>query len=334
MHSNIPYFSIIITAYNAEKFIECAILSVLNQSFQNFEIIVVNDGSTDKTKDIINEYTKKNEKIKTINHIYNESLHIARLDGVNVSIGKYIIFLDSDDYFVNTAFSILFNEIQKNHDYDIYEFGYIRQPSGEIVLPSFTKENRFKAFFSINDFPPPTMWNKVYNSTVIKKAFSSLERVYINNTEDTYESIVISFYTRNIYIINKIIINYSIGTGISTTYKDYNKILDFLASVKKTLLFIQNFLEKENQNISINNLQYQFLTHVIKLYIITRQEIKEKETLFLLLPEYFDIKIIMKYLFNHEELYNKIVNVINSKDYKLGKILLYPLRKIKKLIKL
>jgi glycosyltransferase involved in cell wall biosynthesis len=332
-----PFFSIIIPAYNVEKYISQAITSIINKSFHDYEIIIVNDGSVDKTAEIIKGYAKNNEKIKIINHIQNESQHIARMDGVAASNGQYIVFLDADDYFTDDALNILFDEIQKNTGYDFYEYGYIRQPSGNVVLPSFTGEDRFTAFFNRDNCPMPTMWNKVYNSELIKKAFTSIERVYINMAEDLYESIVISYYAKNIYIINKTIINYSIGTGTSTTYKNYIETLDFLFFVKRSITHIKRFIEKTNQEVNLDNINYRFLSFTIYYYINSQKNIEEKMKLFLQLPDFFDTKIIMEYLFNHEELYNdlrKKLNSINfSKDYRLGSKLLYPLRKIKQFLK-
>jgi Glycosyltransferases involved in cell wall biogenesis len=112
------FFSIIIPAYNAEKYIDRAVKSVLDQKFNDYELIIVNDGSIDKTADIIEEYAKNNKEIKIINHDKNESLHIVRMDGVNNSNGQYILFLDADDYFTNDALNILEKEIKKNPDYD------------------------------------------------------------------------------------------------------------------------------------------------------------------------------------------------------------------------
>jgi glycosyltransferase involved in cell wall biosynthesis len=330
-----PFFSIIIPAYNVENYIERAISSVLNQSFQDFEIIIVNDGSVDKTADIIDGYAQKNENIKVVNHLKNDSLHIARLDGVAASNGQYVVFLDADDYFTDNALNILFDEIQKNTGYDFYEYGYIEQPSGNVIFPSFTEEDRFSACFSKDKYPAHTMWNKVYESNLLKKAFTSLERIYINNAEDIYESIVISYYTKNIYIINKVIINYSIGTGISTTYKDYEKTLLFMQSIKTMLNLVENFIKKTNQNVDLNNLKYKILNYLFINFINTQKNEKDKFNLYLKINDYFNSEIILEYLFyNSRYLSQKKEEVFlirNSIDYRLGHKLLNPLRKIKRL---
>jgi len=90
-------FSIIIPAYNAEKYIERAINSVLNQTFQDFEIIVINDASVDNTAELVENLAKKNKKIKLINLKENKGQGAARNIGIKKARGEFIAFLDADD---------------------------------------------------------------------------------------------------------------------------------------------------------------------------------------------------------------------------------------------
>ena len=103
-----PKFSIIMPTYNVEDYIKMAIDSVLNQSEKDYELIVVNDGSTDNTKRICEEYSKK---ITLINK-KNGGLSDARNEGVKKATGEYIIFIDSDDYWDKD----LLKEINKSLD--------------------------------------------------------------------------------------------------------------------------------------------------------------------------------------------------------------------------
>jgi len=324
-------FSIVVPAFNVEKFIHRAVSSIINQSFQDFELIIVNDGSKDNTTNIINEISNQNPKITIINHSKNESLHIARSSGVAAANGKYVVFLDGDDYFEKNAFAELYKTIQENPGYDIYEYGYIRQPSGEIVFPSHSIPDRFSAFFTKEYLPPPTMWNKVYLAALIKKAFASMEQVYLNNTEDTYESIVIAFYAKRIITIKKIITNYQTGSGVSTTYKDYNKTIEFLQSIKTMSDLVKLFLYRNDIDINLDNLEYLFLESTIHYYICSQENEEDIKKLFLSLPTFFDTRIIIEYLFQVENSYKKISN---SKSYMLGRILLSPLRKLKQLFRI
>jgi glycosyltransferase involved in cell wall biosynthesis len=321
------YFSIIIPAYNVEKYIDRALTSIINQSFQDFEIIIVNDGSIDKTAVIIDKYIKIHKNIKIVNHLKNDSQHIARIDGVAVSNGQYIIFMDADDYFTNNALSILYNEILINPGYDFYEFAYIKQPTKKVIFPSFTEKDRFSSYFSKDNYPENTMWNKVYNINLLKKSFANMDREYINYSEDLYESIIISFFIKKTININQIIINYSIGTGISTTNKDYNKTIEYLNAQKKTRDLINIFIKKNNISINMDNLHYRCLLSAIN-NINSKKNIEEKKKLYLMLLDLYDNKLVYECLIN---IYNSL---LKSKDYIIGNKILQPLRKIKSLLKL
>ena len=92
-----PTVSVIIPTYNRAHLVGRAIKSVLNQTYRDFEIIVVDDGSTDNTKDIIKEFQKKDKRIKYIPYEKNKGGSAARNTGIKAAKGEYIAFLDSDD---------------------------------------------------------------------------------------------------------------------------------------------------------------------------------------------------------------------------------------------
>lgn len=92
-----PQISVIIPVYNVEKYLDDCVRSVLNQSFQNFEIILVDDGSTDTSGQLCDDWAKKDERIVVI-HIPNSGVSVARNTGAQKALGKYIYFLDSDDF--------------------------------------------------------------------------------------------------------------------------------------------------------------------------------------------------------------------------------------------
>jgi len=326
-----PFFSIIIPAYNIEKYIHCTINSIINQKYQDFELIIVDDCSSDNTLNIITSYEEKYKNITVIKHSENQTQHIARMNGVNIAKGKYILFLDGDDSFTEDAFLILYNIIQNNQCFDFYEFGYIMQPSHYKVFPSFIEKDRFSAYFSKDKYPVHTVWNKVYTSDLLKKAFSSMEKISIKQgVEDIYESIVIAYFLKKTMNINKIIINYTVGSGVSTTYKDYNTTITYLNSIKLMLNLLKTFLNNNNQLINMDNLYYRCMSDTINSYFNTQENIEEEKKLYLVLLDYFDRNIILEYLFNNKN----VKLILNSKDYKVGHLILYPLRKIKSLLKL
>lgn len=109
--------SIIIPVYNVEKYLRECLDSVLNQTLTDIEIICINDGSTDNSLQILEEYAAKDERIKIINQ-ENKGLACARNTGINNATGKYIFFLDSDDYLLPNVISELYDNAQ-NFDVDI-----------------------------------------------------------------------------------------------------------------------------------------------------------------------------------------------------------------------
>ena len=149
-----PLVSIIIPAYNVEKYVQEAIDSALSQIYKDIEIIVVDDGSTDNTKKVLNPYIKKGQ----IHYIYqeNKGLSSARNTGIRAAKGGYIAFLDSDDLFLPEKMQRQVDFLEKHQEYDvcycdIYHF-YEDEPeqmfklnysyySGDAVLKNLFKRN-------------------------------------------------------------------------------------------------------------------------------------------------------------------------------------------------
>ncbi len=115
-------FSIIVPIYNVEKYLNRCLDSLVNQNYDNYEIILVNDGSTDNSQSIIDEYQKKYNVIKCYKK-NNGGLSDARNFGVLKASGKYLIFVDSDDYVSVDMLNILDSHLL-NGDYDLVKFNY------------------------------------------------------------------------------------------------------------------------------------------------------------------------------------------------------------------
>ena len=107
-----PLLSIIVPAFNIENYISRCLENLINQKYKNIEIIVVNDGSKDKTGKIIDSYVQKDSRIKVI-HKKNGGLSDARNAGINIAKGKYISFVDGDDYIANDMIEFLYTNIKK-----------------------------------------------------------------------------------------------------------------------------------------------------------------------------------------------------------------------------
>lgn len=147
-----PKISVIIPAYNAERFIAETIQSVLNQTFQDFELIVLNDGSKDKTPEIVQEFCNKDERVKLINKP-NTGVSDTRNMGMRIAQGEYIAFLDADDLYLPTYLEKKFHFLEKNIDYQfVYsDFIHIDEVGNEINIETIKwHENIFKGILEWN----------------------------------------------------------------------------------------------------------------------------------------------------------------------------------------
>ena len=116
--------SIIVPVYNVEKYLEQCLESLLNQTYKNIEIIVVNDGSTDQSLDILKKYSFKDNRIKLYSQ-KNQGISAARNTALEHINGKYVMFVDSDDWIEINTCEIALHEMKKN-DSDIVMWAYRR----------------------------------------------------------------------------------------------------------------------------------------------------------------------------------------------------------------
>lgn len=135
-----PKVSVIIPVYNVERYVEKSIQSVLNQSMKDIEIILVNDGSTDKSGEICDRYGEKEERIIVI-HKENGGLSSARNVGVKAASGDYIGFIDSDDYIESVMYETLYQMAERDSAdvavcgvYDVYKNGKVPQCASREVF--------------------------------------------------------------------------------------------------------------------------------------------------------------------------------------------------------
>ena len=174
-----PMFSIIIPIYNCEQFLDRCIKSILNQTYNDFEIILVNDGSTDDSGKICDKYKKENKKIIVI-HKENAGVSAARNDGLKKATGKYVTFLDSDDY-IESNYLEYANDIFNNYDIDLLNTGFFSEVEDENgnktydLITAFEKEYKnYKEILNDLVYLWDThmlynIWNKFYLNEIIKK---------------------------------------------------------------------------------------------------------------------------------------------------------------------
>ena len=115
--------SVTIATYNVEDFIKESIESVLNQTFTDFEVICIDDGSKDNTVAILNEYASLDKRIKVIAKNENQGLAVARNESLALAKGKYVVFFDGDDIYDKTLFEKAISILEKeNNDMVIWDY--------------------------------------------------------------------------------------------------------------------------------------------------------------------------------------------------------------------
>lgn len=223
-----PKISVIIPVYNTEKYLEKCLDSIINQTYQNFEIVIINDGSIDNSQNIIDKYLDKYQnKIKCINK-ENGGLSSARNYGIEVARGDYIIFVDSDDYIKKDLFEQLLPYIQKDIDLVKYKLIKVSEEYKELERvdgPSFDEVTGEEGFNKL-----------VFNDVLLEPACLYLYKrdIFIKNNlrflENTYHEDfglvpIILLYTNSIVSINFYGYYYLQANNSITRNEDYTKTI-------------------------------------------------------------------------------------------------------------
>jgi glycosyltransferase involved in cell wall biosynthesis len=262
-----PLVSCIIPTYNREKFLPDSIDSVLKQTYKNWELIIVDDRSTDGTKKLIEKYMKKDKRIKYVKNKHKQGPAGARNQGVELAKGEYIAFLDSDDEWMNFHLSEIIDEMEKNPDVD-WIFSNLERYKGKNkvtksyfneISPDFLRfniqkrgklnilKNKGLTENIIEKNIPAYMQSSIFKRSIFNKIKF---KEYILGVDDGLFNIEAVFNKKIIGYINNIHVKYKIhDTNISSS-DQYNK------SINKKILI--NFELEKTWKYIINNL---ILTH-------------------------------------------------------------------------
>lgn len=132
MKKIIPFLSVIVPVYNVEKYLRTCVESILNQSFRDMEIILVNDGSSDSSGTICDEYAQIDSRVCVL-HKKNGGVVSARRDGVNLASGKYVTFVDSDDWIESEMYAVMKQLLEENGEVDVLSTDCYRDLDGDLV---------------------------------------------------------------------------------------------------------------------------------------------------------------------------------------------------------
>ena len=278
-------YSIIIPVYNVEKYLEKCLKSILKQNYKNYEIILIDDCSTDNSKIIINKYEKIfSKKLKKIFLEKNCGQSEARNIGVNMSTGDYIFFIDSDDYIDDNLLENINNEILKNIKLDLLRIPKrnINGNDGKINLQdkinTFNNLNGKEAFIKIrrNRIGLEVPWAYIIRRDYwVKNNFKFCSgRVH----EDFGLIPLVLIKASKVSAIASPFYNHVIRENSTMTQKNYIKILEKAYDVIYHYDFLLNAIDKEYRENDLAKKEYiQYITDKVFGYLRTLKEKDKKQ---------------------------------------------------------
>ena len=257
----VPKISVIIPVYNVEAFLEEALNSIVSQSMRDIEIICVNDGSTDNSAQILQEFSLKDSRVKVFTQ-KNQGVSAARNTGIQHANGEYIVFFDGDDFYIEKeAFAILYSKMKQDKS-DIGIFGYKNLLSGKLYVNCFYSKFR-EAYPKVGDnnyFDYPIfVHDKIFKADFLKKNNITFNK-QIKNAEDFIFSLTCYFYKPRYSIINKIMYVYREDRPNSATNNNIKCVINDFESFK----FLYSMQEFRNQPLSF---QYRLINRYLNVAI-------------------------------------------------------------------
>lgn len=322
-----PLVSVIIPVYNAQLYLEECLESIRNQSFVDFEVICVDDGSTDDSVKIINKYIESDNRFKVVMQ-KNQFAGVARNTGMKIARGKYLSFLDADDFFESTMMDKIVKKAEfDNADIVVFDgYQYDNQTKVYIKNSSFIYMDLFEGGVksskdiaeNLFGFTNPAPWNKLFKKSFVDKnkiLFQKIERA-----NDLYFVYMALASAERISVLNEKLLCYRTNNYNSLQGKNYKTPIDFfkaLMKVKNELIRkkIYNIFKESFINVSVNHCIYNLYSlnkgvYFEELYIRLKKDIfrkldiLDKDKSFYKNPNYYDIvtRIVnmsaIDYLFN------------------------------------
>ena len=302
-----PKISVIIPVYNGEKYIKRCIDSIINQTYDNVQIIIINDGSTDNTENILKDYSN----IVLINK-ENEGVSKARNTGLSLATGDYIYFCDADDYLEKDAFETLVKEYAEN---DLLRFGHYvvngdqkkEKTNEDDILASVDlnfDDNEQILEYLISNKTEGHLWNYLFKLSVIKdKNILFDEDLFYQ--EDVIFLLEYVLKIKKIKVVSNPFYNYFVNENSVT--KNIESSVRNLSSIAKLR---QKFLDilKENNMMNLSSLlEQRFLNLQLSYVLDYRDKLSKKEC----------VKVLKRIATANHEYYSDVLKKPISKKWKI-----------------
>lgn len=272
--------SIVITVYNTEKYLDRCLKSLLNQTYSNLQIIVVNDGSPGNIEEMIHKY--EDLRIRYVTYEKNRGLFCARLAGAEIATGEYIAFVDSDDYVTEDNYRLLINQAVKT-DADIvigktiFEHSngeqYIRPLHDDFFLFDVLRGEAVRnAYFSQKGicFSWHTVWNKIYKKSLWDQCLPYYKRInkHLIMTEDIAFSSVLFYFAQAASSVQNGGYFYCQNEGASTdtsrtVIRHFRKNM---SDIRVVFEFVEVFLAEQHASEQIKNNFLEFKKYYSRMW--------------------------------------------------------------------
>ena len=266
-----PKFSIIIPVYNIEEYLKECLESIINQSFKDFEVICVNDGSTDNSLEILQKYAENDERFKVLNQ-ENQGQGVARNNALNIANGEYILFVDPDD-FIELNMLEVFNERLDIQNVDVAFFDYqIFGENTKTKIVRFMDEMKKIFNLNINDnlvfnwqelvkdnfrYTAMMVWNKVYSNKFLKE--NHIQFAPNKHAEDHIFSISATLLANKISYIKKTLYYYRKRSDSSV-----NKVSENNFCIFENIAIVADFLKQNNL---YKKYEHDFRNYIVNLCV-------------------------------------------------------------------
>ncbi len=260
--------SVIVPAYNAEKYIEKCLDSILNQTKKEFEIIVVNDGSKDNTLDILNEYKNSYPHIIRVIDQENQGLSVTRNNAIKEAQGDYLVFIDSDDYIKSDMLEKLFDKaVSGGYDIVASDVDCV-YPDKTVLIESGVKENikelsledKKKLFFGVY----PVVVNKIYKRELFQNEDLFFEPGIWFEDVLFFHKLIPNI--KSIGFVKESFYQYIQNPGsITYTYSDKLKDICFVMDKIVNYYKKEGIFEDYKQELEYMYVRYMFATYIKRL---------------------------------------------------------------------
>lgn len=250
---NIPLFSIVMPAYNCEKKVGLTIENLKKQTFSDFELIIVNDGSVDNTKDVLEKFSDTDDRISVLT-IANQGPGNARNQGIKQAQGKYLLLIDADDEVDVRALETYSIYLEQNKDLDLIISSYemnimdgnktVDVQLVDIATKVIESHQQFlkELYPLMNKQLMYVVWNKIYRLDIIKQ--HSIEFPSYKSCEDRLFNITYFKYVEKCMVINDVLYHYSFDGKNSLTNRYLPNKFDTFVEFYQELLKLTTINEE------------------------------------------------------------------------------------------